>query len=183
MGGSFTNIYLSNPIYNIGYWNINNNIMYTFFNNYYYNGLNGTVNNLSLDTSRNLLYIGGSFTASMLGFSSPYITAWDLSINQFKNLNNLHPNNVLNNTVNTLSFDQSNNKLYMGGNFNAINNPLNYVGVYDLSNSTISGMQNYLYNGVDGSVNAISVDISNNLVYIGGGFKNSFSNFRATVSY
>jgi hypothetical protein len=119
VGGNFT--YTNQPL-NVNYLtycNINGrNSQYVFkaiTDSSGSTGLNGPVNALSIDISNNLLYIGGNFSKNYANTITLYCSAiWNISTSRYSPL---EYDNYFSASVNALTFDSSNNNLYIGGTF------------------------------------------------------------------
>jgi len=146
------------------------------------NGLDGSCNALALDSSKNRLYVGGNFKkvsdASQSDQSANYIAYWDLSNSLWFKLGGTDiSKNGLDGSCNALIYDNSNNRLYVGGSFkkvsdsSQIDQSANYVAYWDVSNSIWKqlGGTTSTRNGASDIVNALEVDVSKN-VFAGGRF-------------
>jgi hypothetical protein len=146
------------------------------------NGLDGSCNALALDSSNNRLYVGGNFKkvsdASQSDQSANYIAYWDLSNSLWFKLGGTDiSKNGLDGSCNALIYDNSNNRLYVGGSFkkvsdsSQIDQSANYVAYWDVSNSIWKqlGGTTRTRNGASDIVNALAVDVSKN-VFAGGRF-------------
>jgi len=141
-------------------------------------GLNGNVKALSIDISNNLLYFGGTFTATSNGSTVlNYSGSWNLATNTFSTLNS---NYYYNGAVNSLTMDSKNSTIYLGGNFTSITKSMNYIGQFNISTKLIGALQTGSFNGVDNVVNSVSMDSSNNLLYFGGSFINGSTTTAST---
>ncbi|NCY26610.1 MAG: hypothetical protein EBX37_17780, partial [Alphaproteobacteria bacterium] len=112
------------------------------------------------------IYVGGGFTTvsstNSGSVSANYVAAYNISNGTWSALGS-----GLNGSAVSFSLDNSNNKLYVGGNFtNAGGNSANYVAVWNISNSTWSA----LGVGVGSTVYSVALDNSNNKLYVGGSF-------------
>jgi hypothetical protein len=198
------------------------------------NGTNARVWNMALDNSNQILYVGGQLTtvsdASNLNMSANYVASWNIASERWYPLG-ITSFNGTNNTVCSLIFDNSDNRLYVGGAFISLNDRINrnltvsciaywnpvtelwntfgtlnsipYVFVLDNSGGnlyvggrfssgtdstskpfTSTAIATYktktntwdilpsstTKNGVNTTVKAITVDNSNQVVYVGGNF-------------
>ena len=137
---------------------VNTDLFYTHANINY--GLSGSCSSLAVDTNNSVLYIGGNFTSFNNNPSSNYIVA---SLNIPDNYRNWSWNPpILAQTVvptisgscNSLLIDNTNNILYVAGNFQS---------TYILSNSisTSSIVENIV------PPNSFEITISNNNIFVG----------------
>jgi hypothetical protein len=126
IGGTFSKIFQNNAKYHSIY-DISSSTFKIYSKNY---GTNGTINAYALDTSNNVLYVGGNFTkvTDNLGITTNAnnIAAWDIKKQRwliFGNAGNLSGLNTngFNAACNTITIDQSNQEVYMGGLFTNIN--------------------------------------------------------------
>jgi hypothetical protein len=159
--------------------------------------LDGSCIALDLDSSNQRLYIGGSFTkvndSSNILLNTNRVAYWNLRTNTFNALgSNTDPSrNGTNATVNSLAFDSTNNRVYVGGNFtkvsdsSQIDQSANYVAYWDATNSLWGelGGSTSTTNGTNALVNALALDASKN-VFIGGNFiKTSVSSGDISANY
>ena len=160
------------------------------------NGVNSTVNTIAINLSNNDVYVGGLFTtvypSTGAALYANYIAIWrpDLTWTGFGAAlsNSLNPtNNGVNNTVNTIAINLSNNNVYIGGNFTTVYPSTgaalyaNYIAIWR-SNLTwagfgaiLSSSPNPTNNGVNNIVYTLVIDTSNN-VYVGGSFNIAYNN-------
>jgi hypothetical protein len=145
------------------------------------NGLNNTCNALALDASNQILYVGGAFTAARDGIqanrTSNYIAAWNINTSLWSVFGtNTATTNGLNATCRTLVYDSSNTKLYVGGDFTSVylNNAstfsMNYVVAWNTIKNSWEGLGTYTQDGIGltiGNMSAVTLDNSNNVLYIG----------------
>ena len=84
------------------------------------NGTGNTVNAITLDTSNQIIYVGGSFTTvsdvSNASYSSNYVTRWNAATQRWEQLGQ-GANNGTNSTCFSLAYDSSNSRIYVSGNF------------------------------------------------------------------
>ena len=126
----------------------------------------GTANTISVDSYNNI-YVGGFFTSAGTVANTSGIAKWNGSVwsalGEGVNIN-------LSTYVNTSAIDSSNN-LYIGGNFTFVkqtnSTPITVNGIakWDGTNWYALGL-----GLVDGDVQTLVVDSSNNNLYIGGSF-------------
>ncbi len=122
-------------------------------------GLNGSVKTLAVDSSTQLIYAGGSFTASTKGNPCNGVSVY---INGINGWDWIGLGNGLNGTVNALLI--YNNKLYAGGEFTTAGSvSVSNIAVYDLTTQQWQAM-----GGLDSIVYALTV--FNNEIYAGGKF-------------
>ena len=158
------------------------------------NGLNGLVNYMILDNINRRLYIGGAFTLaydnSLNGQSANRLVIYNLDNSKFYSFGVYNTaTNGVNNTVRCLALDTSNNIIYAGGIF-TIYTDLSYgagsakcvvswsvstqrfvpLGVIGTSQNGVGGGPN----GITQAVNALAIDISNQVLYLGGTFALGF---------
>ena len=184
-GGTFTIVYDASNVNGlsakyIAKWDISNNV-WRQFGNSLYNGTNGTVNSLELDSLNNQLYVGGNFsrvqdTTNIPELTAFFIARWDISNNVWKQFGN----NIYNGTsgaVLAFAVDSSNNQLYVGGLFASVYDSSNttplsakYIARWDISNNIWKQLGNTTYNGTNTTVRALELDSSNNQLYVGGDF-------------
>jgi hypothetical protein len=86
------------------------------------NGLNAQCRTFALDTSNEILYVGGDFTKvtdiSRIDFSANYVARWNIQRQKWSQLGGtLITNNGLDASCTSLLYDDANLKLYAGGNF------------------------------------------------------------------
>jgi hypothetical protein len=77
-------------------------------------------------------------------------------------------------SVNALSLDASNNKLYIGGAYLTASGgtvTMNRVGYWNINKNNFYGLSG----GLDGAVRSMDYDTSNNVLYLGGEFNNTIS--------
>jgi hypothetical protein len=172
---------LSKTVSYIATWDISNNSWEPFGNSSYY-GTSSSVFSLALDSVNDKLYVGGGFTTVSDAYTSngvlsaKYVAQWDLSINRWNPLGNSTYNGT-NTIVRSLAFDSSNNQLYVGGQFETVQDATNTSGlsannvaIWDISNNVWRQLGNSAYNGTNSSVRALTLDSSNNQLYVGGEF-------------
>jgi hypothetical protein len=181
MGGSFTTVQDSTTTSlsakRIARWDISNNVWRQFGNTTYNGTFDGTVNALELDNSRNQLYVGGSFTlvqdtTNTVALSANRIARWDISNNIWRQFGNTIVNGTNGNVI-SISLNNVNNNVYFGGEFTLINSEIktfNRIARWDISNNVWKQFGTTANNGTTGNVNAISLNITNNKIYIGGIF-------------
>jgi len=185
VGGLFTTVTDSSNVNGlsakyIASWDISNNV-WRQFGNTTYNGTDGTVIALTLDSSNNQLYVGGIFTtvqdiSNTTALSAKYVARWDIKNNVWKQFGNTTYNGT-NNFVRALALDSSNTQLYVGGSFTTVQDISNttalsakYIARWDISNNVWRQFGNTTYNGTNAAVYALSLDSSNNQLYVGGSF-------------
>jgi len=147
------------------------------------NGTNGQINAYAYDSSRNRMYVGGGFTRvfdlSQIFLQVNNVAAWDIAGKYWARLGSSGTINGVDASVNALVIDSSNSRLYVGGNFKKMSDAskadqsANCVVYWDISNNLWGQMggSTTLTNGLDGSCNALAIDNSNGIVYVGGNFR------------
>jgi hypothetical protein len=159
------------------------------------NGVNDTVNTIAINLSNNDVYVGGLFTtvypSTGVSLYANYIAIWrsDLTWSGFGAplSNSINTTNGVNDTVNTIVINLSNNNVYIGGNFTTVYLSTgvalyaNYIAIWR-SNLTWTGFgailssgPNPTNNGVNNTVYTLVIDSSNN-VYVGGEFNIAYNN-------
>ena len=143
------------------------------------NGVNGAVNTFYNDVSNQILYIGGNFTTandvSNSSLSTKYVASWNLATQRWSQLG-LNANNGTGNTVNAIVYNPVNSNLYVGGNFTTTSDSLNtsqtanQIASWNTNAKTWSRLGTAASNGTSGVVSGMDIDISNQIVYIGGTF-------------
>jgi hypothetical protein len=149
------------------------------------NGVNGEVNALTIDSSKQILYVGGKFTTasdtSNVGLSTKLIASWNINNQRWSPLG-VGANNGLAGTsavCSALLYDNSNNIVYAGGTFTTSSDvsntslSVNNVAIWDIStnrwNQFKTSQQTTTNNGLTSSqIFAFAIDSSNNYLYIGG---------------
>jgi len=182
VGGDFTYVYDSlntngRGMSYIAIWDIINNV-WGYIGNETFNGADGIVYSLELDTLNSNLYIGGNFNyvySSSVGTPSSHLAVYNYDTNlwgqQFS----------VNNSVYALVIDSSNSLLYIGGAFTGVydyttsqNLPINHIG----SINTATNSWNYLgvsnSNGTNGNVLSLSLDNKTCELFIGGNFNTAY---------
>ena len=175
---------------NLVIYNLNNSKFYSFgVYNTATNGVNNTVLCLALNTSNNIIYAGGSFTTytdpSYASGSAKCVVGWSVSTSRFVPLGVIGTTNNgvgdwinTTNKVNALAIDIPNQVLYLGGLFVA-----GYDGSFNGSGGPFAPFLIKYYiparrfapvrYGVNNEVNALALDSSNGILYIGGVFYQS----------
>jgi hypothetical protein len=189
VGGSFTsardtsNVSLSAN--RIAYWDLNTS-SWSRLGTSASNGTNAYVDSLELDTSNNRLYVGGNFTTTSDATTSlqtaNYIAYWNVATSRWIQMGG--STNGTNALVSALALDSSKN-VFIGGNFTKSSTTsgdtsANYGIVWSPSTSSWTNLgDKYNSNGlVDGSCITMTLDSSNQRLYVGGSFTNvkDFSN-------
>jgi hypothetical protein len=126
------------------------------------------VSALAVDSNNNL-YVGGDFTQLGDGTTVNYIAKWNPTTSTWSSLGN----GIGNGFVYSIAID-SNNNVYVGGDFTIVGNNVtaNRIAKWDPSNSTWSALISSSGNGLDSTVRSIAIDNNNNNnnVYVGGSF-------------
>lgn len=132
-------------------------------------GLNGTVNTMAVDSSSQIVYVGGSFTQSISGANCTNVAAW---INGFAGYDWIPVGSGVNGPVYTMLLH--NNKLYVGGEFTTAGSvAAKNIAVYDI---TLGQWQ--ALGSLDSTVRALA--IYNNELYAGGNFTGFASKWNGT---
>jgi len=182
IGGAFTSVNTtpSRTANRIAVWNATTNIWGNVGNATSTAQANNTVYALSVDTSNNMLYVGGVFTSvtDTAARAYPYISKWDISNSLWSPLGNVTSNGT-NGRVNSTVIDISNQLLYVGGTFTYVSDnsytnwPINNIAAYDAKSNGWQPIGNISYNGTggtSGTVNTITRNQINGNIYIGGNF-------------
>ena len=177
VGGNFQNAG-GQQANNIARYNISNKIWEPLFDTTTKkNGVDGIVYTIFYDSNTSLIYVGGSFF-KVSGNNYYNITSWNGSNWSYIGAD---PNkNGTNGPVFTITKDNNNSYLYIGGNFNYTNyngTPTSYSNLfYNLAYwNLISLSWNYvglsnLQNGTNDTVRALYFDNVSNTLYAGGNF-------------
>jgi len=142
---------------------------------------NGNVKALSYDTSNNFLYAGGDFTTATDVSSTTYcnnIAYWNVATSRWNTLGNTtSASNGTTGSVNAILCDNSNQLVYVGGDFTTVksyNNgtvAANRVGIWNNATSVWNVIGSTVtVNGFDAAVNTIAFDASKNIALFGGNF-------------
>ena len=183
VGGTFTTVRDNRPLditmNNIAKWDISRK-QWVGFGGYSSNGTNNYIYAYSYDSSNNVVYCGGSFTAvndsSNIQVTANYIAAWNINGQYWTLLGRDPSNNGTSGTVRTLDIDVSNQMVYVGGLFSTVKDSrlidisINNVAAWDIRKQQWSGIGGYSSNGTNGVINAYAYDNSNNIIYCGGNF-------------
>jgi hypothetical protein len=159
----------------------------------YYNGVNNSINSLVLDKSNNVLYFGGNFNSKTMinnSLAVQGITWYNKFTNTLVQTNNLTQSSIIktNGNIFATAFDFSRNLLYIGGDFTTVNDPYNgtinanRLAVFNTATNRFNNLSTNNSNGVDATVNAIVIDESNNLLYVGGKFVSSSYTIDSTIT-
>jgi hypothetical protein len=116
------------------------------------------------------VFIGGNFT-NLQNLSLPVnrVVRYDSSINTMFQLIDGFGINGVGGTVNAIAVD-SNGKVYIGGNFTTLGDnttPANYIVMWDPDINIWNPLISKDVNGLNGPVNAITVDSLNNIYIVG----------------
>lgn len=141
--------------------------------------LNGNVKALSYDTSSNFLYAGGDFTSAydVSGVKMcNNIAYWNVAISRWNTLGNTtSSSNGTSGVVNAILCDNSNQLVYVGGDFikaSSYNNgdvSANRAAIWNNS-TNVWNVIGSTVNGFNAAVNTISLDASKNIALFGGNF-------------
>jgi hypothetical protein len=201
VGGVFDTIYDSSNSVGlsancIAKWNSSGKYWSTVGPSYY----NGTLSNIySIISSSSTLYFGGTQSANT---SNPInsvgnIIKWNISMNNWSFLG-VSSGNGVDNNVNSLVMDISNNRLYVGGGFQVAYDKNYYVGKNNSPTTpgltvggaayfdTVNKVWNKLGGGSAGTgvkfsnnatsyANSLGLDTSNNALYVGGTFDTAYN--------
>ena len=147
------------------------------------NGLNAQCNTLIYDGSNSQLYVGGEFTQTYDSRGTLYINRiaiWKPSTSQWTQIGNLGYNGT-NGQILAYVYDSCKNVMYAGGTFTQVYDSSNIFGLsanriakWDFGTSSWSRLGTSSLNGVDGSCNALAMDTSNQILYVGGNFTNVY---------
>lgn len=125
-------------------------------------GVNGAINSIVVDTTSQVVYVGGSFTQTGNGTGCNHIAAW---VNGITGWNWTMIGNGLDGVVQTLLL--YNNKLYAGGDFTS------HIAMYDITNNQWQSI-----GSLDSTVRSITV--YNGEVFAGGDFTGNVSKWNGT---
>jgi hypothetical protein len=149
----------------------------------YNNGLNLECRTIIYDASNSQLYVGGDFTAVRDGrgvdISANRVAIWKLTESKWYGFGTLGQNGT-NGQILTYAYDSCKNVMYAGGTFTTVFDTSNImlsanrIAKWDLATSTWTRLGTSSSNGVDGSCNALAMDTSNQILYIGGNFTNVY---------
>ncbi|NBW58551.1 hypothetical protein EBR43_12420, partial [bacterium] len=180
-GNTFTSVYDSRGTIsanNIATWNVNNK-QWSLLGTSTSNGVNAAVYAFERDISNQILYVGGNFTKardlSNVDISTNYIASWNIATQRWSSLG-LNSSNGTNNAVNAMVYNSVNGNLYVGGNFTKASDSvnvdlsINYIGTWNTQTQRWNRLGTFSSNGTNGVVNAMSFDMSNQEVYVGGTF-------------
>jgi hypothetical protein len=193
----FDSVNISQPANNVAVWNIIGKYWYILGSNTY-NGTNGQCNAISLDTSNQVLYVGGNFTTvsdiSNVGKSANYIAKWNINMQRWSQLGT-PVSNGLTALCRALTYDASNQKIYVGGDFTTVKDARNYTGftsfafkyaaAWNTQQSKWEGLGAYAMNGLNGTtpmVNAYVYDSCKNVIYCGGTFNKAYDQSNVQIS-
>jgi hypothetical protein len=181
IGGNFTDV--RRPVSVTRYlslYDVSNDLILSF-NKYGNCYTNGNVYSSFLDASNKKIYFGGNFnfvfdTSNVNGIAGNNIAVWDFSLNVWDVLGTFSFNGT-NGPVTTILGDLSNQNIYVAGSFSSSFDSYNsggtatsYIGVFDVKQKRWNGLGNLKAKGVNGLVTALELDISNQLLYIGGNY-------------
>jgi hypothetical protein len=201
IGGEFSAYYDSGGntqtvTYIVG-WDVSNNVWYTGPSSSLIDGnvslLNAPVSSLSFVNylGVNYIYVGGQFT------QRPYIARYETSAGTWSNVGDGFTVASYEGCLALKYYTNGSTtyQLYCGGTMGQGTTyptgdplrsviPLHYVTYYNLITTTWNPMKNYLppYGAVGGVVYAVCWDVSNNMLYVGGNFKNVGGVFANSVA-
>jgi len=107
--------------------------------------------------------------------STNYIAGWNIATQRWLQLG-LNSNNGTNGIVNAVVYNSVNSNLYVGGNFTLtsdssnISQTANRVASWNTATNQWSRLGTSASNGTSGVVNAMDIDMNNQIVYAGGVF-------------
>lgn len=128
-------------------------------------GLNDRVLTLALDSSRNMLFIGGVFSTAN-GTTVNAIVRYDI-VNATWNA----MGTGITGNVNKLVIDSTRNILYVAGVFSAVSGTtMNNIARYNLTTNTWATAMGTGINSSGAIVNALAIDSSRGMLYIAGNF-------------
>jgi hypothetical protein len=180
VGGSFTDV-SDNANYaynNVALWNISSKT-WSPLGNLTSNGVtssSGVVKSICCDGLNQKIYVGGSFSSvndsSKVAYACNNVALWD-----YYNANNswypigvvgLPNNNGTNGSVNTVVLNQTNNAIYLGGNFTSVTDASYTTTTLNIASATCNLNYNLNY-----AVNLVTPTITNfnnfNVTYLLGG--------------
>ena len=190
VGGTFSTVFSGTNASNLG--QSANNIAIFDLTNLYWNilgsnlsqGVNGSVSSIVLDSTRSMLYVGGTFSSvndsvNTGGLLSNNIAIWDI-FNSVWNLFGTSSSNGVNGAVSTISLDSAHNMLYVGGAFTRANDSfntsagllVNYITAWDFTTTRFKVLGSSTKFGLNGRVNSLL--IKNSKVYAGGAFTTAY---------
>ncbi|MEM9242965.1 MAG: hypothetical protein AAGA27_02765 [Pseudomonadota bacterium] len=168
IGGSFMTLGDGNPALRVAVWNGATWSPLNDVNTVGNDGIaDGNVVAAATDSNGNI-YFGGSYTLFENGATAFRIAKWDPNTNMWSDLDDGNNNGIGNRNVRAIAID-SNDNVYVGGNFNQFGggNAVNRIAEWDGTWNTLSAGPN---NGIGNrNVRAIAID-SNDNVYVGGNF-------------
>jgi hypothetical protein len=151
-------------------------------------GLNSTCNSLAYDSTRNYLYVGGTFTTAggvgvtglalwVSGNTGGTGTWYNISSGIYRNIGTTAID------VRALTLDASGN-LYVGGVFGGVGNIISKnIIKWTPGGVTGTGTFTALGKGLNSTVNSLMYDNDTNRLYIGGIFNSDYNNFLDRICY
>jgi hypothetical protein len=130
------------------------------------------INATDIDTSNNYLYVGGSFSR-LYQNNANYHSIYDINSSTFKIKSK---NYGTNGSIYAYAFDTQNQILYVGGNFTTVtdNNDItidaSYIASWSITKQRWRSFGKNKQNGLNAACNAVTIDVNNQVVYIGGNF-------------
>jgi hypothetical protein len=193
-GGTFTTVYDSSNIFGlsanrVAKWNFATS-SWTRLTDSSWNGVDGSCNAFAIDTSNQILYVGGNFTTVYDSVNTNTLTntlkvaKWDITSSTWSRLGSTTATtNGLTSTSSTtycsaLAYDSSNSRLYVGGSFTTVgdagtaNSLANNVAYWNISTSRWAqlGGTTSATNGLNLECRTLLYDASNSQLYVGGDF-------------
>jgi hypothetical protein len=153
-------------------------------------GPNGTVSCMAHDVSNGLLYMAGAFTTTYDSVNNGTVVTnricvYNLTTKRYSPLGGVSTNNGLNGVPYSLALDTSNNILYIAGNCNSMTIATNPNGTtvacpaaivsWNIITQTFSliGITSLTVGGGYAYTSALALDMSNQILYVGGYFANA----------
>ena len=141
----------------------------------------GTIRVVKYNQSQNKVYVAGDFKNSS-GYE--FVAVYDVAANNWSELGNIAPIIGATGSIKALIFD-TNNNLYIGGDFRSMSAGVVFVAKYDGSTwSELGNLADNTFMIVNGSINCLTSD-SQNRIYAAGNFQyfDSGQNWRYVARY
>jgi hypothetical protein len=155
------------------------------------NGTGNTVNAITLDTSNQIIYVGGSFTSvsdvSNASYSSNYVTRWNAATQRWEQLGQ-GANNGTNSTCFSLAYDSSNSRIYVSGNFTTtsdasnVGQSANYITYWNTISQRWSPLGTVVRNGLNTFAKSLIFDGCGNL-FVAGNMTTSYDTSASNIIY